>query len=199
MAKRKKAKPQSQTVKLDNWSFRLSQLFTIDRIFIGGAILAAVAILAYFALKPDSSPPGVDPNIPDNSVAYDIQSRDHIENGASHPAYNSNPPTSGWHYASPADWGIYTQVIPDETAIHNLEHGGVWISYNNEVDDATIKQLDDIAGQYPTHVILTPRPDDDSPIAVAAWGRLLKLDTVDSGQINNFIARYRFQGPEDVP
>src|SRR3990167_5703120 len=40
--------------------------------------------------------------------------RDHINVGAEHEPYNSNPPTSGQHYASPANWGIYDAPLPDE-------------------------------------------------------------------------------------
>src|SRR3989344_5078 len=49
--------------------------------------------------------------------------------GASHEAYNSNPPTSGPHYEQPSRWGVSQAELPDEQLIHNLEHGGIWISY----------------------------------------------------------------------
>lgn len=63
-------------------------------------------------------------------TAYQIQGREHITVGASHLPYNSNPPTSGPHYDNAAPWGIYDHELPDEQLIHNLEHGGVWISYD---------------------------------------------------------------------
>ena len=135
---------------------------------------------------------------PPTEEDFPSQGQTHIADGQSHPAYNSNPPTSGWHYATPADWGIYQQTIPDEVLIHNLEHGGIWISYRNADDQRTIQQLTDIVRRYPDHVILTPRPANDRPIAIAAWGHLLKLDTVDSTVILDFIARYIRKGPENV-
>jgi hypothetical protein len=46
-------------------------------------------------------------------------------------------------------------------------------------------------------VIVTPRPQNDAPIAVAAWGRLLKLQRFDEARIFEFINRYRGKiGPE---
>lgn len=60
------------------------------------------------------------------------QGQEHIQNGAEHPAYNSNPPTSGWHYQQPAKAGFYDKPMADETLLHNLEHGHVVISYNCE-------------------------------------------------------------------
>jgi hypothetical protein len=120
----------------------------------------------------------------------------HIAENAPHPAYNSNPPTSGWHYGSPASWGIYNSRIPDETLIHNLEHGGVWISYRDANDTGLLRQLEGLVSRYPDHVILTYRPENDRPVAVAAWQNLLTMDVVDEAKIFEFIAQYLYKGPE---
>ena len=50
------------------------------------------------------------------------------EEGEEHPAYNSQPATSGWHYPqplAPVSWGIHQTFIPEEKRLHNLEHGGI--------------------------------------------------------------------------
>ncbi len=135
---------------------------------------------------------------PPSSEDFPSQGQVHIAEGVSHPPYNSNPPTSGWHYFTPADWGIYHQTIPDEVAIHNLEHGGIWLSYRDAGDTQTIQQLEDIVHRFPDHIILTYRPTNDRAIAVAAWSHLLKLDAVDSNTILDFINRYIRKGPENV-
>lgn len=44
--------------------------------------------------------------------------------------YNSNPPTSGSHFAVWAKRGVYDRVISDGHLIHSLEHGYIVISYN---------------------------------------------------------------------
>ncbi len=119
-----------------------------------------------------------------------------IAEGTGHPPYNSNPPTSGWQYAAPASWGAYQQAIPDEVLVHNLDQGGIWLSYRDADDKDTIQRLVDIVHRYPDHVILTYRPANDRPIAVAAWGHLLKLDVVDNRVILKFITRYIRQRPE---
>lgn len=117
--------------------------------------------------------------------------------GTDHPQYNSNPPTSGWHWAQPAKWGVYDRELPDEQIMHNLEHGGVWISYQPSLDKETVGKLEAIVKRYPTKVILTPRKANDKPIALAAWTRLQKLDSFDESAIENFIKSYRGKiGPE---
>src|SRR3989344_2599531 len=53
--------------------------------------------------------------------SFPSQGREHIAVGASHEAYNSNPPTSGPHYEQPSRWGVSQAELPDEQLIHNVE------------------------------------------------------------------------------
>ncbi len=123
-----------------------------------------------------------------------IQGQEHISVGAAHPEYNSNPPTSGWHYANEADWGMSENAIPDEQILHNLEHGGIWISYKN-IDDSTKKQLEKIS-RSGSKIIITPRQGNDTPITLASWGRLQKLEQFDEIAIMNFIKANKNRSPE---
>ena len=129
----------------------------------------------------------------------DDQGRDHISRGQPHPAYNSNPPTSGWHTPEVANWGSFRTELPDELVLHNLEHGGVWISYKDPGDGTLVEKLEGLVSRYRSKVIVTPRAKNDRPIAVAAWGRLMKLDAYDEKRIVAFIEAFRNKGPERVP
>jgi hypothetical protein len=177
---------------------RGSTFLSFERLMIGVPVLATLIILAAVYILRDKPLPKLDPNIPDESVAAEDQGQKHIEEHEPHDPYNTNPPTSGSHNASPLTWGVYNEVVPDDRAIHNLEHGGIWISYRDRQDKNLITALEDIAKRYQSHLLLSYRPENDNPIAVAAWSRLLTLEQLDSDQIYNFIARYQFQGPEDV-
>ena len=123
----------------------------------------------------------------------------HIGVGQSHPPYNSNPPTSGWHAPQAVAWGSSRTEVPDEMILHNLEHGGIWISYRDPHDTALVEQLEALGSRYRSKVLVTPRPGNDRAVAVAAWERLLKLDAYDERRIVEFIAAYRNRGPERVP
>jgi len=122
----------------------------------------------------------------------------HIPQGQQGTGYTTNPPTSGEHYGtSEAPWGVHTQQFPDEMIVHNLEHGGIWISYKDPKDTELAAKLAQVTRRYTTKVILTPRPQNDAPIAVAAWGHLLKLQEFDEVKIVAFISAYRGKvGPE---
>jgi len=160
-----------------------------------GALTTILFILVGFVLVKDISKLGHDPNFKIQIIP--LMSSGHLNPGEHPPQYNSNPPTSGLHSPAIEKWGSYLDSIPDPIMLHSLEHGGIWLTYKDASDVDLILTLRDIVQQYPTQVILTYRPTDDSRIAVAAWGKLLKLDTLDQNQIYDFISRYRFKGPEN--
>lgn len=130
---------------------------------------------------------------------FPAQNREHIAMGAAHPKYNSDPPTGGWHYSTPAQAGIYDKELADEQLLHNLEHGHVWLSYRPDLDPAVVDKLAGIAKSYGSKIIVAPRAKNDAPIALAAWEYLLKLESFDEGQINGFIKAHRGKGPESIP
>lgn len=150
--------------------------------------LAAVAYGFYYLIQSEKNRPGEE--IP-------VMGVEHIPSGASHQAYNSNPPTSGWHYAQSADWGVYQKDLTDELVIHNLEHGGIWISYK-DVDQKTKSDLEAIGNEYPESIVVSPRSKNDSKIALASWGRLEKLESFDKEKIINFIEANTNKSPEPL-
>ncbi len=126
--------------------------------------------------------------------ASPIQGQEHIAFGASHIEYNSNPPTSGPHYTAPAKWGVYQTELPDEQLIHNLEHGGIWISYK-DIDEATKTSLEEIA-KSGLKIIMEPRAKNDAPIIIASWGRVQKFQSFDKQAILDFIKANTNKSPE---
>ncbi len=114
--------------------------------------------------------------------------------------YNSTPPTSGSHYDTPAAWGIHLQPPKDEALVHNLEHGGIVISYNpNQVKGKDLKdlrsQVRELSKTNP-RLVLTPRPGLDTPIALTAWTYLQTLDRYDPAAVQAFYEAHIARGPE---
>jgi len=129
-----------------------------------------------------------------------LQPPTHIQPGESHPPYSSVPPTSGWHYATTAPWGISQTPIAEEIQVHNLEHGGVIIQYNTR-DRDLVQRLEELArkqADYPCYLIVAPYPNMGSAIALTAWGVVLYLQQYDETAIQEFIDAYRKKGPEVV-
>ena len=129
------------------------------------------------------------------------QGQEHIAVNAPHPEYNSNPPTSGWHYGQPAEWGVYTKELPDEQLIHNLEHGGIWIAYKPDLSEEIKKKLEEFYKKYGRKIIVTPRAKNDSDIALAAWNHLDTFGVAEYSdeRVEKFIKAFRNKGPEFVP
>ncbi|MBU6414950.1 DUF3105 domain-containing protein [Patescibacteria group bacterium] len=144
-------------------------------------------------------------NLP--GVGYPEVGREHIALRDPNPrSYNSNPPTSGPHFSSPANWGAYDFEVRDEIFLHNLEHGGVWISYKPGVPQTVVDELKKIAEDMNTKIVLGPRSKNDTDIAVAAWTRLLKFNLVGGAlsasqkeDIKNFAETFVNKGPEYIP
>ncbi|MBN2472867.1 MAG: DUF3105 domain-containing protein [Anaerolineae bacterium] len=177
------------------------RFLSTERTIVGGTIVFTLAFLVIIVISGfQNAPPSIDlASIADNSTAVPIQGRDHIPDGAVHPPYNSNPPTSGWHYVEDSRLGVFTTQIADETLVHNLEHGHVWLSYRDADDQDAIDALTRIQRAYPNHVIVTYRPENDTRIAAAAWGRLLTLDALAEDELHGFVQRYRERAPENIP
>lgn len=152
-----------------------------------GIVFGLVYWAAVASQKAEESRPG---------EAVSIMGKEHITPDQIVDSYNSNPPTSGPH-AGPAPWGFSTEEIQDKNAIHNLEHGGIWITYKN-LDAESVTILENIARKNSRSVVVSPREANDTNIAVASWGRLMKLDAVDERKINEFIRKNKNKSPEPL-
>lgn len=161
-----------------------------------GLSVLMVAALGYgiFLLAQNAGPDGED-----LSVSYPNLGRNHIALGATHSEYNSNPPSSGWHYDSPARGGFYDEPLHDEQVVHNLEHGDIWIAYHPRVSDEVKSVLKKFAGRY---VVVSPRSGNEGDISLVAWRRVdtfnVGNEVVDEGRILDFISRYDNRGPENL-
>lgn len=135
----------------------------------------------------------------DYSQGVSVLGRDHIADGTTYTSYNSNPPTSGSHYANPAPARFYDKELPDEQLVHNLEHGNIWIAYKLDLPENLIGILKNFSGG---NIIVTPRSKNDTDVALVAWGRLDKFNIgssdIDKQRIKDFISRYQNKGPESI-
>ena len=166
-------------------------------VFLG---IVIVAFVGFIALKPK------EPEVPRLGVQHEDEGRLHINDiRDSHVPYKSDPPTSGTHYREPARWGIVGGELPDEQLIHNMEHGGVIITYQPTLPKEKITELQTIAanltvneekGRKGFKVILVPRSKNTKPIELLAWRYSHSLDTVDKPVIERFYKDHLNHAPE---
>lgn len=161
-------------------------------LFFGGGTLVSLLERPRFEPSVDTPATGTDRE----GTAYPDQGRAHVPDGTV-VEYNSNPPTSGPHYAVPADWGAHNRELADGALVHNLEHCGIWISYRADIAAQERSKLIEFARGFATKIIVTPRAANDSPIAFAAWTRLLTMEAFNEDDAIAFIvAHLNRTGPE---
>lgn len=123
--------------------------------------------------------------------------------------YQNDPPSSGPHYPSPVQWGLYMEPVPPGHWVHNLEHGGIVLLFECPADgcDAIQAELAELLDVIPLDgrfnekkIVITPYDKPlPAPVVVLAWKVQLNLDSLDREAIVNFYRRHVNLGPEVVP
>jgi hypothetical protein len=127
-------------------------------------------------------------------VAVGGLSNGHTEDPVEYPNY---PPVGGDHFPVWQNCGVYTDPIPDELAVHSLEHGAVWITYQPDLDPAAIEQLE--AKTSDSHVLVSPYPGLRAPVVVTAWGRQMDLTDPADPRLQQFLDTYLRAGDAPEP
>ena len=107
--------------------------------------------------------------------------------------YDTSPPTGGDHSGIWADncGAVYNHQLANENAVHMLEHGAVWITYNPKTatasDIATLKA--DVQGV--AYLALTPYQGLKTPVSLQAWGYQLFVQKASDPRVEAFIGALR--------
>jgi hypothetical protein len=123
-------------------------------------------------------------------------SRNHVQGKVSYP---QTPPVGGSHAPVWLNCGIYTAPVPNENAVHSLEHGAVWVTYRPGLPAAEVTALQNLVRGEPqasrSYTILSPYPGLPALVVASAWGEQLRLSSPGDRQLGQFIAGYA-QGPQ---
>lgn len=160
------------------------------------AVLAIIIVLVVTNPTPTKVPTsGADPTSDPSAtieglVEFPGLTAVHVDTPVDYEAdYGMNPPAGGNHAAAWLTCGVYNEQQQNENAVHSLEHGAVWVTYNpDEVDADGVAAL---AAQLPTtYSILSPYKDLPSPVVASAWGAQVELDGVDDARLGTFLEKY---------
>ncbi len=123
----------------------------------------------------------------DDVRIYEDLRSDHIEDDEK-VDYDPAPPPGGPHDAVWLACGVYAEPVRDENAVHALEHGTVWLTYDpDELSDGDVEEL---AAQLPEEGILSPYPGQDARVMVTVWGRQLDLGSPGDDRLGLFLEEY---------
>ena len=149
---------------------------------VGVAVAAGLVIFAVTSTMPKSPPAAID-----GVQSFSGLSSNHVTTPVK---YAQTPPVGGNHSAVPLNCAVYSEPVPNENAVHSLEHGAVWVTYDPTAVSGA--QLDALRKDIPsTYAILSPYSGDPSPVVASAWGVQLKASGVNDPRIKDFIAKYR--------
>jgi hypothetical protein len=115
---------------------------------------------------------------------WEIIDRSHTEDDLT---YEQDPPAGGAHAPVWLACGVYDEPVREENAVHDLEHGTVWITHDPELSEDDRAAL---AAQLPDNGIMSPRDDLPSPVVVTVWGAQLRLDGADDRRLGLFLEEY---------
>lgn len=133
----------------------------------------------------------------------------HVTEGEDPGPYNSNPPTSGPHYANEFNAGFYDEAdvnsLPEYPAgylVHNLEHGYVIFWYNCDLLDEQSctmlkSQIQSVMDRFNgVKLIAFPWESIEVPVAMTSWGQLGQFEEFDENLATTFVERNRNRAPE---
>ena len=164
------------------------------------AVLAGAALLAgcTSTVAGTASPAGGSTDPLAGVATYDYATgQDHVRTSVDYP---ESPPVGGPHAGDWADCTgtVYDVDIRHENAVHSLEHGAVWLTYDPDaVTAADIDTLSDLVDGVP-HRMMSPYEGLDAPISIQAWNRQLKVESADDPRLEDFADTFT-QDPENTP
>ncbi len=159
---------------------------------IGGvaAVIVIALVAASLLLTPPATPAASGSAAPIEGVQTYTNTANHVSGTV---AYPQSPPAGGPHNSAWLNCGIYNVPQVNENAVHSLEHGAVWVTY--DATKITGDQLAALKKQIPsTYAILSPYSGLDSPIVLSAWNHQLKIDSPSDPRIKPFFTQY-WQSP----
>ena len=161
------------------------------RVLIVAASVAVVALLgggSWAIIANSSSGSSTRANVALTGLqTYPGLARDHVTDTVTYP---QTPPVGGKHAATWQNCGVYTAPVPNEAAVHSLEHGAMWITYRPDLPAAEVATiLGDTSGE--PYALVSPYPGLPSPIVASAWGVQLKLSSASDPRLKSFIETYK--------
>ena len=117
---------------------------------------------------------------------YDYAGQQHVTTPVD---YTESPPVGGPHDNEWADCTgtVYDVDIRHENAVHSLEHGAVWITYDPDaISDEDLSTLEDLVDGR-SGLMLSPYAGLTSPISLQSWNAQLFVDSATDKRVEQFV------------
>ncbi|MFB9538258.1 MULTISPECIES: DUF3105 domain-containing protein [Streptomyces] len=105
--------------------------------------------------------------------------------------YASEPPVGGDHNQAwmNCNGDVYTKELDNTNAVHSLEHGAVWVTYNADAKKADIDALAAKVKKTP-YTLMSPMDDQKDPIMLSAWGHQRTVKGASDPDVDAFFEKF---------
>ncbi|MFG3404498.1 DUF3105 domain-containing protein [Streptomyces sp. NPDC048142] len=119
--------------------------------------------------------------------------RDHVAGPVDYPM---KPPVGGNHNQSwmNCDGDVYEEALADVNAVHSLEHGAVWVTYNDKAAATDVAELAERVKRTP-FTLMSPYAGQEGAIMLSAWGKQVTVDSAADQRVDQFLTQF-VQGPQ---
>lgn len=150
-------------------------------IAVAVAILVAIVAVVLYQRQQSATV------LPGGVASYEIPGAQHSTDPVT---YAQNPPAGGVHDPTWQNCGFYAAPVRNENAVHSLEHGTVWITYQPDLAQDQIDILRNLA-ESQSYILVSPMAGIPSPVVASAWGRQLQLESADDPRLDQFVRSFR--------
>ncbi|MEV8591762.1 DUF3105 domain-containing protein [Streptomyces sp. NPDC052012] len=114
--------------------------------------------------------------------------RNHVTKSVSYPV---TPPVGGDHNPvwMNCNGDVYTKEINNTNAVHSLEHGAVWVTYNSQADKADVDALAAKVKKTP-YTLMSPVDGQKDPIMLTAWGHQRTVTGAEDPAVDAFLEKF---------
>ncbi len=126
---------------------------------------------------------------------FDDLGRGHVDGDVDYPQV---PPVGGDHFAEWTPCSFYETQPENVRAVHSMEHGAVWITFDPALPADQVEVLRALAGTD-THLLVTPFEGLPTPVVASTWGMQLKLDSATDPRLAEFVTDYLENGTPPEP
>ncbi|MER5468655.1 DUF3105 domain-containing protein [Streptomyces sp. NPDC002935] len=114
--------------------------------------------------------------------------RNHVTKTVTYPM---EPPVGGDHNQvwMNCNGDVYTKAVNNMNAVHSLEHGAVWVTYNDKASDADVKALAAKVKKTP-YTLMSPVEDQKDPIMLSAWGKQRSVTGASDKNVDAFFSQF---------
>ncbi|WP_406717342.1 DUF3105 domain-containing protein [Streptomyces althioticus] len=114
--------------------------------------------------------------------------REHVTKSVDYPV---TPPVGGDHNPvwMNCDGDVYEDEINTTNAVHSLEHGAVWVTYNGDAPKADVEALAAKVKKTP-YTLMSPVDGQKEPLVLTAWGHQRTVKGATDPAVDAFLEKF---------